>query len=265
MKRDFFSLRRSAGFTLVEFMIAATIGLAVTLAVSVLFVSSKNNMSVNDDVSRLQESIRLGSEILNRTIRMTGYRTNSVVASSYTFPASSPALSGVDNTTATGMTSGTDTLTVRYQGTGTGTGSGADGGTADCMGNALDASNTYANSFAVRPNSSGGTSLFCSTDGGATWPSANEVMQNVQNMQILYGEDITADGSADRFVRIGDVQNIDNIVSVQLWILVRSPGMTSTTTDTSTYTLAGVNYGPFNDRYYRRILHLNVNLRNRTQ
>lgn len=278
--------RRAAarGFTIVEFMVAVAIGLIISLVIGQVFVGSRQSFNSQDDSARIQESMRYASQILTRTIRMAGYRNNTGIDPNTIFlKASAPAISGADNVTTNGLPNGTnpvaptgaspavvpDTITVRYQGMGTGVTppTTADGSVVDCFGNSIDLGVTAVSTFGIRPvtkaDGSLSSSLFCSTDGGATWPATNELVPDIDNMQLLYGVDTDNDGAANAYVRIGDVTDIDSVVSVRVWLLVRSPTASNLTVTTMTYTLAGVNYS-YTDRFVRRVLTTTINLRNRT-
>lgn len=67
-------LRRTAGFGLVEIMIAITLGLLLTAAVLRLFVANNQTYRTNESVARVQENSRYISDLLNKELRMTGYR-----------------------------------------------------------------------------------------------------------------------------------------------------------------------------------------------
>lgn len=62
------------GFSLVEFMIAMTIGLIVLAGVGYMYVESRQIFRSMDNLSRMQESARYALEIMSRDIRMAGYR-----------------------------------------------------------------------------------------------------------------------------------------------------------------------------------------------
>jgi type IV pilus assembly protein PilW len=64
---------RLRGFTLIEMMIAITIGLIVTLAVSQIFVTSRSVYTMEENLARVQENGRFAMQFLTRDIRMAGY------------------------------------------------------------------------------------------------------------------------------------------------------------------------------------------------
>jgi type IV pilus assembly protein PilW len=64
---------RIAGLTLVELMVAITIGLIILAAVARLFVSSRSTYNLEESLARVQESGRFAMEFLAQDIRMAGY------------------------------------------------------------------------------------------------------------------------------------------------------------------------------------------------
>ncbi len=65
---------RQRGFSLVELMVAMTIGLIVLAGVAYLYLESRQSFRSMDNLSRMQESARYALEIISRDIRMAGYR-----------------------------------------------------------------------------------------------------------------------------------------------------------------------------------------------
>ncbi|MFP5348666.1 MAG: PilW family protein [Gammaproteobacteria bacterium] len=61
------------GFSIVELMVAITLGLIVLAAVSTVFVSSKANYITQDSMARLQESARVAMHLISRDVRMAGH------------------------------------------------------------------------------------------------------------------------------------------------------------------------------------------------
>ncbi|MGZ5145108.1 MAG: PilW family protein, partial [Burkholderiales bacterium] len=56
------------GFTLIELMVAMTIGLMLTLVVANLFLGSRATFQTTDETSRMQENIRYAYQLLTRSI-----------------------------------------------------------------------------------------------------------------------------------------------------------------------------------------------------
>lgn len=93
---------------------------------------------------------------------------------------------------------------------------------------------------------------------------AQELIEGVEAMQIQYGRDSNADRIVDEYVEAGAGINWDQIVSVTFSMLIRSVEPTATEPDPRVFTLLGVEYGPFDDRYERTIYTTTVTLRNTT-
>ena len=62
-----------AGFTIVELMIAATLGLLILAGAISMLVSNKRIYTEQDEMGRLQENARFALDLLIRDIRMAGY------------------------------------------------------------------------------------------------------------------------------------------------------------------------------------------------
>lgn len=71
--RDPIHLASQRGFSLVELMVAVTIGLIILAAVSGIFVTSKSTYNTTDSLARLQENARFAVHYLSRDIRMAGF------------------------------------------------------------------------------------------------------------------------------------------------------------------------------------------------
>jgi type IV pilus assembly protein PilW len=73
MKQLSASRYRMHGLSLVELMVALTIGLIILTAVSSLFVSSKQTYTAQDNMARLQENARFAMQFLIKDLRLAGY------------------------------------------------------------------------------------------------------------------------------------------------------------------------------------------------
>lgn len=65
--------RQQAGFSMVELMVAVTIGLILLAGVSSILVSTKKTYTTQDSNARLQENARIAMLILTRELRNAGY------------------------------------------------------------------------------------------------------------------------------------------------------------------------------------------------
>lgn len=113
----------------------------------------------------------------------------------------------------------------------------------------------------------GGPSLFRTHNG--TTPQ--ELIEGVEQMQLLYGEDTDGDKIADTYVDAPNVGNWGNVISVRLSLLFRTVQQNfQIDPDSKTYTLlggtgsGGVDVGPVNDYNRRRIFTTTIQIRNRS-
>lgn len=253
---------RGRGFTLVEVMVAIAIGLFLTAVIANLFVNSRSAYNTTDEISRLQENMRFAYQLLTRTVHLAGYRSspNSAPVGEFgLFIGGAVAIDGTNDDV-----NGSDTLTVRYQGSG----APADGSVVDCTGEEIRGDQMVTNRFYIGPGQNGGLALFCDRSiVGVGTVTQREIVPDVQAMHILYGEDTDtpSDAAADRYVARGGVGNMDTVVAVRIALLFHTANQGNRNDlDTRTYSLNGVAVGPFNDSRVRRLATWNLNLRNRT-
>ncbi len=99
--------------------------------------------------------------------------------------------------------------------------------------------------------------------------NTNELIEGVENLQILYGEQL-ANGSISYRTSSDATLNMRKVVSVQLGLLVTSPIEAAPQTDTNTYALPGENIGPSTTiahsggKFFRKVFSRTVQLRNRS-
>ena len=277
-------MHNQRGMSLIELMVAMTIGLILTVVIANLFVGTKQTYRTQDDLSRMQENLRFAFQVIGRVTRQAGYRADWHRTMEVVFGGA--AVAPIDGTNATGANN-SDTLIVRFQGSGAGTSSanciasnscgGADGRVLDCLGNRVDrqmgpAPSPYAASFNVTfaenwlrvrtGGANGGTALFCSIDRGNTWV---EIVPDIENMQVLFGEK-TGPTAVDRYLAAGTAGlDMTRVLNVRVALLHRSANLTAGATDTRTYNLVGTTVGPFNDQRIRTVATTNFVVRNRTQ
>lgn len=91
-----------------------------------------------------------------------------------------------------------------------------------------------------------------------------EMVDGVENMQVVYGEDINADRFANRYVSANQVSDWSNVVSVRVSLLMRSPGSAVDEVNTDTYRLAeNITINPADDRLLRYVATSTIKIRNR--
>jgi type IV pilus assembly protein PilW len=219
-----------AGRSLVELMIAITIGLFILIAVSALFLSNSQTSRTSDDKSRLEDEGRLALNLIAFHLRMAGYGQlltadykNDAARKATTFiqpVGSSSGTSGPDpvqgcvggfaNPVAAviSCTGGTtpDALSIRYvvdlfNANVTSTGIPAP---TDCLGQRITAvSSIVENRFFIRNNATTGRSeLYCigngnTPDGADFTGAAQPIAENIIDLRITYGTSSSAGQSVD--------------------------------------------------------------------
>lgn len=249
------------GFTLIELMIGLTLGMLLALVVAQLFSNTRQANRATEDAARVQESARFAIDVIGRTVRIAGYKNDPIVASNLIFPVGALALEGTN-----GAGTVSDTLTVRFQGGGAVTGV-ADNTILDCLGTAVapDYTATYSkayNKFSISPDVDGRNALFCSNDSAVN--PGTLLVPGVEAMQVIFGEDTTGDGAADRFFPVGSVATLDNVVAVRVYLLLSGSENVRLDTAAASYPVGGVTYTyPSTDQKIRRVVTTTVVLRNR--
>lgn len=205
MRHRDFKRTGADGFTLLELLIALVLGLIVMSILIWLYLSNTQAALFQTGVLRVQENGRFAIDMISRSARMIGY-DDPTTATTLT----SPVVSGTDGSGSTLLTVSNlkpfaDTLVVRYEG-------GTD--IRDCRGTEVAAENEVTNFYAVTTDNN----LVCATANGNELTLA----EGVEDVQILYGEDVSGDGIANRYVSAASVTSWNNIVTVQVALLVNS-------------------------------------------
>lgn len=114
----------------------------------------------------------------------------------------------------------------------------------------------FTHVYSIQLGASGLPSLFLTTASGS-----QEVVEGVQTMLILYGEDTDGDGSANKYVQANQVGDMDNVVSVRLNLVIESMEDNLLSRPQS-YVLNFQTITP-TDYRLRRVYTATINLRNR--
>ena len=208
------SLARQAGMGLIELLIAMTVGLIIVGGMLSVLYSSRNTSLAQTGFAQLQDDQRLALMMLTNTIQGAGYFPNPLTSTLNTeLPANATFVNaGQSVTGTTGAAAPGDTLIVRYE-------AGTADGTMDCngRGNTSGANLMLVNTFSVDATGN----LLCSVNGAA----AQALAASVQNFQVFYGVDTTADGSVDRYIAANAMTtaNWKNVVSVRITLTFVNP------------------------------------------
>ncbi len=209
---------RQQGMTLIEIMVALMLGAFLLAGVMQIFLSSKQTYRIQDNMSRMQENGRFAMEFISRDIRMADYKE------CFSDISIGGEVFGSDNL---GL-NGSDRITVLQK-------------DDDCTPGNPDVFSAIT--FFINADTSGQPALYRVTATGSTVPlttvaidtavplaTANQVLiEGIESMQILYGEDTDLDGTPNYYVDAdagdgvgGDVVDMDEVVSVKITLTVRS-------------------------------------------
>ncbi len=207
-------IHRQSGFSLIELMIAMLIGLFLLFGVVQIFMGSRLTYQAHEGIGRIQENGRFAIEIMSRQVRMAGFRSQPLSGTSLA------AVNGRNNVAAGGTDNalaGTDKLILVYQGA-------TDGGTTNCLGNAVTANATTTVVFLVDAN----RTLRCAVDPANIDEAVGQpILEGVSDMQLLFGEQ-TIDSSTNpptrsyRYVTANNVTTWGSVISVRIQLSVDS-------------------------------------------
>lgn len=246
-----------AGFTIVEFMIAGTLGLILLAGTLQIFMGSRQSIVLQNAMTEVQDSGRMALHFLADDLQRAGWNNNLSGALPVHIRLGAGQTQNACRANASGGPSA-DCLEVRY------------GGTQDCLGNTV-VGTTVTNRYYVQYRDADDDDdlvvgdLMCLGNGNAT-PQA--LVGNVENFQLMYGLDLEGDKVANRYVDASALTsvNIGQVVSMRLALVVASDA--NTLDAARAYTAAELtllNEAGYtrSDRRMRRVYNLTVPLLNR--
>jgi len=225
--------------TLIEIMIALLIGAFLLGGVLQIFVSSKQTNRMQENLSRLQENGRFAMNFLTRDIRMAGYW------GCHSGPSPSIDIAGENNNAdnTDNIDNGTDKITLKGAFTLTPTITCSDAAnSANSCGLGANCYTAASSTITYKINNS---VLQQDTNG-----QANGLVEGIENMQILYGEDTdpTPDGTPNYYVPENNVVDMAKVISIRISLTARTLENNLTTTG---------------DGRFRRTFNSTIALRNR--
>jgi type IV pilus assembly protein PilW len=298
--------QRIRGVSLIELLVAVTIGGLLIFGATQVYVDSRNAYEVNETAARLQETARYALSVVEPDLRMSNYWglvkgaglvTNQALR---TEASAGPPMNCGNNFAHDLMlniegTNGSstfaciayrsnavtdaDTLTVRRASVAP-----ADAATnrlkicstrimgelvnnsAGCTGApAGQVNDLIVNSYYVSQNSTGQPGIpslrRVALVAGPAF-SDEEIIPGVEDMQIQFGVDPTGmDGRATKYVNPDAVDVSEQIISVRIWLLVRSETTEVGFVDGRTYTYGDRTYTP-NDGFRRLLISRTIQVRN---
>jgi type IV pilus assembly protein PilW len=209
------------GLTLVELLVAMTVGLGVALTAARLMLLASAAYAAGAESAAVQDSGRFALELLGRAVRQGASFDPAAPPDAGAAPA---RIAGLDAhalaRTAPALESplpdavnGSDVLAVRFPGA-------ADGGILGCAGFPVAADDEGWSIFYVAKNAAGDAELRCKYHGAGGWTS-EALVGGVDGFQVLYGidTDTPADGAPNRYMNADAVLALDAAlpVGVRSW------------------------------------------------
>lgn len=228
-------MRNEKGFTLVELLVAMTVGGIVMAGISMAYRSQQKSALVQDQVSAMQQNLRASMQLMEREIRMAGYDPiESAGAGMQTANATSIRFTldihdGADNDS--------DGIVDEFDEAGNG-----DGDTND-----INEDVTY---LRLDPDGDGAFDLFRRE---ATVAGDQPIAENIDALDFVY---LDEDGNF--------TTTLTEMRSVQITVVARTARRDRGYTDTATYSnqQGATVFGPANDNFRRKRLTAEVICRN---
>jgi type IV pilus assembly protein PilW len=211
-------MRRARGFTLIELMIAISVGLFLIAGLLIILQNVGRTHRNQNALAQLQDSQRVAMTLIGEVVEAAGYFPD---PTTYTLGAALPSSPLGGATLAAGQALyGTraaadpgDTLTVRFATTMNDTIINCVGGT-----NTTETIHTYVNTFSVKDGQ-----LQCSLDSAAAVP----LISGLKRMDVLYGVKrlVSDDNNVDTYVRADVMTAADwsNVSSVRVKLTFENP------------------------------------------
>ncbi len=319
------SRSRQSGLSLVELMIAMTLGLLILAGLITLFVQNKQSHSQDEMIAQMQEDGRFAMSEMMGDISMAGFwgtlldpatitKDGSLTVGTDCGPAgyagtgssaaiygitSNPAISVADNETTANISNdfscisssefqgGSDVLVIlRVAGTKTALASlqnyhvylSSNGTTGTLFEQTPTTTGTGPNFWEYDPaiyyirnysvNSGDGIPALCRKElqvsSGNPSLSTECLAEGIEDMQVVFGIDTDKNGVANEYVSNPTTAQLDEAVSVRIYLLGRSVDADYSYTNGKTYNLGNASsYSP-GDHYYRRVYTTTILLRNPT-
>jgi type IV pilus assembly protein PilW len=284
---------RQQGFSMIELMIAMTLGILLLSGVIQIFLSSKQAYGTVSGASETLDNGRLSMHFLSTALGKAGYwgdvtkqrvyasdttltmnhsgTSNAPYANSYNgvFTAGAYIFGEDNDSTDANVVNGTDQLWLRYNGHDTLP-------VFNCAGQAVNADQiAYERYYVSEPNGNElVSSLVCETSimnfnentGDTTAPGTPAIttvplISGVENMQLLFAQG-NINYTQSQLLKASDVTDWDRVVSVRVAALASSATEVNSATRSSGYSLLDTTTGTPTDRRARRVFEQTIALRN---
>ena len=216
--------RRQRGLSLVELLVALSLGALLMLAASTVLLAASGSYGDQSASARLDDNGRYALDAIARAVRQTAYvNWDSSAAPVAHADHDSANIAGLDarslgknsegiSEALPGALHGSDVLALRYYGAGKD--EGGDGSVLNCAGFGVGVAQTQAQRgwsiFYVVQGADGEGELRCKYRGANGW-GADAVIRGVDGFQVLYGldTDTPPDGVANRYVNASALDAYD--------------------------------------------------------
>ena len=217
-------LRWHRGMSLVELLVALSLGALLVLAASSVLLAASGSYGDQSASARLDDNGRYALDTIARAVRQTAYvnwdsnaapvahaahdSANIAGLDAHSLGKNSEGISGA----LPGALHGSDVLALRYYGAGKE--EGGDGSVLNCAGFGVGAAQTQAQRgwsiFYVAQGADGEGELRCKYRGANGW-GADAIIRGVDGFQVLYGldTDMPPDGVANRYVNASALDAYD--------------------------------------------------------
>lgn len=273
--------RQQIGMTLIEIMIALLIGAFLLGGVVEIFIGTKQTNRVEENLSRLQEDGRYAIDFLMNELRRADYQCNPRASSSDTavggiISLADPRPTVNDDVAVDSVLDGTDKITITLVTIdGAPFNDGVPNGQEEVIGTNVNrqgnctASATLSITYEIRTGAGGRPSLFRTLAAplAAIPPpaAAQELVEGIEDMQIVYGVDTENDGSANYYDTYNNIFILatPNIVSLRVSLLAATIENNISSEPLTYYYNGQTITAP--DRRIRRVFTSTIALRNRVR
>lgn len=293
---------RHAGFSLIELMVAMLVGLFLAGGLIYGYMGATRSYRFNTAMSRIQENGRFAVYLLMHDLREAGYLgcatgtgriNNKTAATDNYFRDFGAGLGGFDNVgghwpmpLTEALQSeipvpGSDIITLRRAAGVATQPDSVDAGQSHIVTNCINGTIYEAAASGVQDHlpmehsrvfALNTTVYFLAESSYTNVPSlwrqqsshvaAEELVPGVEDMQVLYSEDLDGDKAADVYRSAADVTDMDNVISIRIALLMTS--LQEVAERPTPYAFSTFSNAAPDDRYLHREFTVTVNLRNRS-
>lgn len=227
-----FPIGRQHGLTLLELMISLGLSLLLITVIGAVYLATNQTYRMAQDGARIQEAGRYALDLIGRSLRQAGYADIPFGPTATKTAFVGTPVRGVNSACPSGSPV-TDIVTVQYDGI---------VGEQDCQAENIVAGDIVQHTFFIQD-----AALRCDAIRNATAPtpptacpandSGTQVLENVEDLQILYGIDTTGDQSADSYTATPGTWA--QVVTARVCVLVRSENVGIATSVQTYFNCAG--------------------------